>query len=188
MSSPTLHPSLPDWARVGRRRLEHIERVAELANRWAERMGVSPEESARWQRAAWLHDALRDAAPSELGEWAGSTGGPVELLHGPAAAARAAALGERDAGVLDAVRYHSVGWAEWDTVGRVLYCADYLEPGRRHDREGRAALAERFPGEPLRVLQEVAASRLRHLVATGWPLPDPTVRFWNSLLAPVSPA
>ena len=84
-------------------------------------------------------------------------------------------------GVLDAVRYHSVGLAEWDMVGRVLYCADYLEPGREHGREERAALVRRFPGDPSGVLREVARQRLLHAVHAGWPLPDPTVRFWNLL-------
>src|SRR2546426_7680524 len=41
-------------------------------------------------RAAWLHDALRDAPAAD------------ELQHGPMAAERAARDGERDPGVLDA--------------------------------------------------------------------------------------
>jgi HD superfamily phosphohydrolase YqeK len=85
--------------------------------------------------------------------------------------------------VLDAVRYHSLGLAEWDRVGQVLYCADYLEPGREFGRARRAELAERFPSDPRGVLREVAAMRLAHLVASGWPILDPTVRFWNSLVA-----
>jgi hypothetical protein len=33
------------------------------------------------------------------------------------------------------------------------------------------------------VLREVARARLLHLIKTGWPILDPTVRFWNSLAA-----
>ena len=62
-----------------------------------------------------------------------------EIVTGEAAA-RAKADGEIDRGVLDAVRYHSVGLAEWDMVGRILYAADFLEPGREFDRAGRAEL------------------------------------------------
>ena len=102
-------------------------------------------ERARWLRAVWLHDALRDADEAALARWAPDTPGSRSLRHGPASAARAEAEGETDRGVLDAVRYHSVGFAGWDMVGRVLYCADYLEPGREFDREWRAALAARFP-------------------------------------------
>jgi HD superfamily phosphohydrolase YqeK len=85
--------------------------------------------------------------------------------------------------VLDAVRYHSVGLAEWDMVGRVLYCADFLEPGRTFDSERRAELAIRFPSNPRGVLCDVATRRVMHIVRCGWTLPEPTVRLWNSLAA-----
>jgi HD superfamily phosphohydrolase YqeK len=178
-----LRPTLPEWAIVTPARREHIERVAELAARWALDMGVPENERHRWLRAVWLHDALRDAPEAELIRWASSMPGPLDLRHGPASAARAKAEGETDRGVLDAVRYHSIGLAEWDMVGRVLYCADYLEPGRKHEREWRADLAQRFPSEPDFVLRQVARARVSHLISSGRPLLEPTVRFWNSLVA-----
>jgi len=186
-SSPSgLRPTLPVWAVVSPARLSHIERVAELVARWAEEMGVPDSERNRWLRAVWLHDALRDAPADELERWAPSIQGPAELRHGPASAARAKADGETDRGVLDAVRYHSIGLAEWDMVGRVLYCADFLEPGRDHQRSANSALAARFPADPSGVLREVAQTRLARAIASGWPLPDPTVRLWNSLLGSVA--
>src|SRR5262249_22546572 len=136
----------------------------------------------RWLRAVWLHDALREASREDLERLAPSAPGGVEWRHGPASAARAKADGETDRGVLDAVRYHSIGLAEWDMVGRVLYCADFLEPGRPHQKEVRAELAKRFPKDPGGVLREVARMRLGHAIASQWALTDPTVRFWNSLL------
>jgi HD superfamily phosphohydrolase YqeK len=167
---PGLRPTLPEWAIVTPERVDHIQRVAQLAAHWAERMGVPDSERHRWLRAVWLHDALRDASAEELERWAANTPGPPELRHGPASAARARSDGEDDRGVLDAVRYHSLGLAEWDMVGRVLYCADYLEPGR-------------LPADPGGVLREVARARLLHIVQSGWPVLDPTRRFWNSLVA-----
>jgi HD superfamily phosphohydrolase YqeK len=183
LRSPGLRPTLPDWAVVTPQRRAHIERVAQLASSWAEEIGVPDSERNRWLRAVWLHDALRDAPIEELERWASSTPGPARIRHGPASAARAKAGGETDRGVLDAVRYHSIGLAEWDMVGRVLYCADYLEPGRSQDREHRAELARRFPQEPQAVLRQIVTERLAHLIQSGWPLPEPTVRFWNSLVA-----
>ncbi len=144
-------------------------------------MGAPESERNRWLKAVWLHDALRDAPEELLRELAPSVPGPPELLHGPASASRAKAEGELDRGVLDAVRYHSVGLAEWDMVGRVLYCADFLEPGRRESNPGRRALAERFPGDPRGVLHEVAKLRVLHLIQTGWSIPSTTWRFWNGL-------
>ena len=181
--SAGLRPTLPEWAIVTPARREHIERVAELAARWALEMGVPDSERHRWLRAVWLHDALRDAPDQELLRWAPSVPGPPELRHGPASASRAKSEGETDRGVLDAVRYHSIGLAEWDMVGRVLYCADYLEPGRKREREWRADLAERLPSQPTLVLRQVARARVGHLVSSGRTLLEPTVRFWNSLVA-----
>ena len=180
--SPGLRPTLPEWAIVSPTRRDHIERVADLAVRWALDMGVPESERHRWLRAVWLHDALRDAPEEELLRWAPSSPGPPELRHGPASAARAKAEGESDRGVLDAVRYHSIGLAEWDLVGRILYCADYLEPGRNSQREWRADLARRFPSESAIVLRQVARARVGHMVSSGRILPEPTVRFWNSLV------
>src|SRR2546427_146220 len=123
--------TLPPWAVATPERRAHIERVVALLDEWARAMGVSDAERARWVKAAWLHDALRDEQRSD------------ELAHGPRAAARAAHDGERDRGVLDAVRYHTVGYVHWDDVGRMLYLADFLEPGRPLDATDRAALAAR---------------------------------------------
>ena len=176
-----LRPTLPAWAKLTPARLQHVQRVAELVASWAEQLGVPATEMHRWLKAVWLHDALRDAPVEELTYWAPSVDGPLELRHGHASAARAKAEGETDRGVLDAVRYHSIGLAEWDLAGRVLYCADFLEPGRDFEPAERQALAERFPADPRRVLVDVARLRMLHLIQSGWPIPAPTLRFWNAL-------
>jgi HD superfamily phosphohydrolase YqeK len=183
LTPPELRPTIPDWAVMTPERVAHVHRVALLLSDWAQEIGVPDSERNRWLRAAWLHDALRDASDEELIRWAPSATGAIELRHGPASAARAKGEGEVDRGVLDAVRYHSVGLAEWDMVGRVLYCADYLEPGREFNREERAALAGRLPNDVTGVTREVARLRISHMVKSGWPIPDPTIRFWNSLCA-----
>ena len=161
--------SLPAWAQVSAERRAHIERVVKLLNSWADAMHVDGNERDRWLRAGWLHDALRDAP---LGD---------PLAHGPAAADRAAADGERDRGVLDAVRFHTVGAPDWDDVGRMLYLADYLEPGREFASAERAQLGRRVPAERDAVLREVARRRIEWLLGSGWPLPATTVAFWNQL-------
>lgn len=162
---------LPSWAVVSERRRAHVERVAGLLASWADAMRVTEEERERWLRAAYLHDALRDAPHDS------------KVAHGPAAAARAASEGERDQGVLDAVRYHTIGYAGWDDVGRMLYLADYLEPGRRERAEERQALAARVPRERDAVLKEIARQRIGWTLETGWSLAPETVAFWNSLVA-----
>jgi len=161
--------SLPPWAQVTPARRGHVERVAALLGEWAGAMRVAPAERDRWLRAGWLHDALRDAPLGDL------------MAHGPAAAEAAARDGERDRGVLDAVRYHTIGYAGWDDVGRMLYLADFLEPGRDFDADGRRRLAGRVPAERDAVLRDVARRRIEWVVRSGWPLPPETVAFWNAL-------
>lgn len=161
--------SLPAWAQVTPPRRDHIERVAGLLEEWAGTMRVPETERDRWLRAAWLHDALRDAPLGDL------------MAHGPAAAERAAQDGEHDRGVLDAVRYHTIGYAGWDDVGRMLYLADFLDPGRDFDRDGRRALAARVPAQRDAVLRDVARRRIEWVVKSGWPLLPETVAFWNAL-------
>lgn len=163
--------TLPAWAVVTPERRAHVERVAALLDEWAAAMTVPDGERARWLRAAWLHDALRDDGRSDV------------LAHGPRAGARAEQDGERDRGVLDAVRYHTFGYAHWDDVGRMLYLADYLEPGRKLDPAERAALLARVPRERDAVLREVARRRIAWVLRSGWPLPPATVAFWNSLVS-----
>ena len=181
MSAPSV--ALPAWAVVTPARGAHIARVEALVARWAAGRGVSAVEAERWRRAAQLHDALRDAPAEVLARYAPQGSWPVNLWHGPAASAAAERNGETDRGVLDAVRYHSVGHAGWDETGRMLFLADYLEPGRSHDRPALDALAARVPGEPDAVLREVTARRIAWLAHHAKPIGKDTWEFWNSLVA-----
>jgi len=160
---------LPSWAAVTAERRAHIERVAALMAEWARVMRVPTAERERWLRAAWLHDALRDAPAA------------TALDHGPVCADRLRMEGERDQGLLDAVRYHSLGYAGWDDVGKMLYLADHLEPGRAFDSATRAALRARMPGERDAVLTAVARRRIEWIVRSGCLLAPETVAFWNAL-------
>jgi HD superfamily phosphohydrolase YqeK len=188
MSAPTGEPGpgLPPWAQVSPRRVAHIARVVALVEAWAVARGAAAGERDRWRRAAVLHDALRDAPERELRRYFPDSGWPPKTRHGPAAAAAAEADGERDRGVLDAVRYHSLGYSGWDDAGRMLYLADYLEPGRPYERDALDALARRVPAEPRAVLLEVAARRIGWRLAEGGLIARETWEFWNGLVAAAS--
>jgi len=162
---------------VSAKREAHIGRVVALLRLWAVELRLPADEARRWLRAGWLHDALRDAPEAEMRRWAPDVAGPVELRHGPAAAARAELEGEDDADLLSAVRWHSVGWEGWGRTGRALYCADFLEPGRDFDRAERAALAVRFPDDPDGVLRDVVTRRLGYAGVKGWTLPPESIAF-----------
>ena len=79
------------------------------------------------------------------------------------------------------MRYHSVGYADWDTVGQMLYLADYLEPGRGFKREELARLRARVPEDPRSALRVVARERIAQALAAGCRLLPETVAFWNVL-------
>jgi len=172
---------LPKWADVGEKRLAHIQRVTSLLRAWGAAMRLSPEEANAWIDAGTWHDALRDAPEKELRAITGDRGSPEGLLHGPAAALKLAADGEKRKKVLEAIRYHTVGSANWDRTGRALYMADYLEPGRKFLREDRDFLASQVPHSFEEVFRQVVRFRLEWSVREGNHIFPETVALWNSL-------
>ncbi len=163
---------LPDWSRAGKRRRAHMERVAALLEEWAAGWGLPRVEVRRWQALGRLHDVLRDADPDSLRrklgeEWAGL---PDSLLHGPAGARRLEKEGVSDAPFLLAVAYHTVGHPELDRMGRALFAADFLEPGRTFLPEWRGALRDRMLSDMDGVVSEVARVRMERLAAKGNPI------------------
>lgn len=79
--------------------------------------------------------------------------------------------------------YHTVGYTGWDEVGRMLFMADYLEPGRKFKRKRRAALAARVPDDPAGVLAHVVRMRLKWALKHRHPILPEGVEFWNDVLA-----
>jgi HD superfamily phosphohydrolase YqeK len=172
---------LPAWAVVTDRRRAHIERVAVLLAAWAAEMRVDDREATAWHDAACWHDALRDAPEAQLRGLAGDARYSGPMLHGPAAAARLAADGEGRADVLAAVRYHTVGSAQWDRTGRALYMADFLEPGRDWGLADRAFLTAHVPHDFDGVFRQVVRQRLEWALREGNVLYPETVELWNSV-------
>jgi HD superfamily phosphohydrolase YqeK len=176
--------TLPPWAVVSDGRRSHIARVVEVIAIWAAALALPAVERAAWEDAARWHDALRDAPEAMLrailGDDARDAGLDAAILHGPAAAARLVADGERRADVLDAVRWHTIGSVTWDRTGQALYMADFLEPGRTFARAERAALAERVPRDFEGAFRDVVQMRVRWAVNAGKPLAPQTVALWNA--------
>src|SRR5690606_32451701 len=140
---------LPEWAEAGPTRRAHMDRVATLLDGWGRALGLPAQDRARWRAAGWLHDALREADPELLRPRVPDDmrALPGAALHGPAAAARLRAEGVEDEPLLDAIAYHTVGHPSLDTLGRALYVADFLEPGRTLLPEWREELRGRMPME-----------------------------------------
>jgi HD superfamily phosphohydrolase YqeK len=172
---------LPGWARVTAKRSEHIQRVTALLNAWAAAMRLPPADARAFVDAGVLHDALRDASEAELREIAGDNDSPLGLLHGPAAARMLEQDGEKRLDLLDAVRFHTVGSARWGLLGRALYMADFLEPGRKFMKQDRYFLALQVPTSFDAVFRQVVRMRLEWTVREGNNIFPETVALWNSL-------
>ncbi len=172
---------LPEWAVASPKRRAHIARVNALALSWADALRVDREERDAWSDATRWHDVLRDAGEAELRALVPQLDWRASLLHGPAAAARLAEDGERRASVLEAIFWHTVGTAKWDRTGRVLYMADFLEPGRTFDREKRAQLAARVPDDFEGAFRDVVRMRLGDRIASRERLLPETAALWESV-------
>jgi predicted HD superfamily hydrolase involved in NAD metabolism len=185
---------LPSWAeleqalqlQVSGERLQHTRRVVETARRLAACHGADAEKAAV---AGLMHDYARGMAPAELlfvGRRYKVLTDPAEeknplLLHGPVAAALLAESGlVTDPDVLNAIRWHTTGRPQMSLLEKVIWLADYIEPGRS------------FPGaEPVRLvadqsldgaLRVALEQTIRYVLDRGWPLHLSTVRAYNWLI------
>lgn len=174
-------PELPAWAQVSDKRRAHITRVTALLDAWAPHVARDADEARALHDAGRLHDALRDAPEPLLRELSGDAESPAELLHGPAAATLLAREGESRADLLDAVRWHTLGSASWSRVGRALYMADFLEPGRKFAVTDRAFLAAHVRHDFDGVFRQVVRMRLQWSLGEGLELYVPTVALWNAV-------
>ncbi len=179
--------------REGGRRFAHVQRVVATVREIAAAGNWRADVAAAAERAAWIHDVLRLEDPDNLRlriEAAGEEPDPWALSHAPlllhaqAAAVWAAARGETDPEVLMAVRHHPTAHPDWGAVGRLLYVADFCEPGRPH--------AERLPTAELRQLagatreglgdaaRRVLSLRLAHDAEKDRPVHPLTLSAWES--------
>lgn len=170
---------LPPWACVTDKRRAHIERVTALLDRWATELRVGNDEARAWREAGLLHDALRDAPEEKLRSLVPRPDFITEMLHGPAAAEMLEREGEDRHDLLEAIRWHTVGSATWGRLGRALFMADFLEPGRSFARADRAYLAAHVATDFDATFRQVLRMRIDHALHEGHTLFPETVALWN---------
>lgn len=185
--SASIEVALPSWAQVGEKRRAHIGRVTALLDVWAGAIAVDAAEAQTMRDAGRFHDALRDAPDAELRALAAADGScdaataPADILHGPAAATMLLRTGETRVDLIDAVRWHTLGSPAWGRVGRALYVADFLEPGRKFAVADRAFLAAQVPHDFNGVFRQVVRMRLQWALAEGLQLYTETAALWNAV-------
>jgi 2-amino-4-hydroxy-6-hydroxymethyldihydropteridine diphosphokinase len=160
-----------------------MERVAELMSTWARVRGEPRVEKTRWLAAGFLHDALRDEDHETLRAQVEPVyrSLPGNVLHGPAAARMLLEEGIEDEELVHAIRFHTLGSAEFGNLGLALYAADFLEPGRSMRKSWRAKRRRRAATDLKAVVKEILAARIGYLLEKGRPLHPQTADFWNKI-------
>lgn len=170
---------LPAWAAVGEKRRAHIARVTALLDQWSAEMGLADADRRAWHDAGAWHDALRDAPADVLRQLSGDGDRPPGILHGPAAASQLERDGEKRSEVLEAIRWHTLGNPAWGTVGRALFMADFLEPGRPFMQGDRAFLAAHVMHDFDGVFRQVVRMRVEWTLREGKEVFPETIALWN---------
>lgn len=116
-------------------RYQHTIGVMETAIVLAERFGADPRKA---ELAAIFHDYAKFRPKEEMRQIIVEQNMPAELLeynselwHAPVGAYLAEIeAGVTDQEVLDAIRYHTSGRIGMTLLDKIIYLADYIEPGR----------------------------------------------------------
>ncbi len=141
--TPTLEAQIRDWAKthIDAERWDHVCGVVEMAAALAQRH--APDEIGRVRLAGWIHDAAKNWDDTALLAYAESHGLPVAptereipmLLHGSVGYALAAdAFGLDDPLLSRACAAHTTGFPGMAAAEKIVFVADYAEPGRPAER------------------------------------------------------
>ncbi|MGM0167209.1 HAD superfamily hydrolase [Enterococcus sp. AZ135] len=174
--------------RMSEKRFKHVLGVEETAVALAERFGESPEKASI---AALTHDYAKERSDDEfqLAIERGSYENKTELLkygnaiwHGLVGADFVAReLKITDEEILNAIRLHTTGAAKMTLLDKIIYVADYIEPGRNFPSVADARVIA-FSDLDQAVAFETKHT-LAHLVETENPVYPKTIETYNRWVA-----
>ncbi|GAF65992.1 bis(5'-nucleosyl)-tetraphosphatase (symmetrical) YqeK [Alkalihalobacillus trypoxylicola] len=117
-------------------RFQHTLGVMQTAITLSKRFGADPKKA---ELAAIFHDyakfrdknEMRDLVKKKL-KWQDLLHYGDELLHAPCGAYYVQhEIGITDYDILDAIAYHTTGRPEMNELEKIIFLADYIEPGRQ---------------------------------------------------------
>ena len=123
--------------RLQNKRYDHCIQVMETAAHLAKIHGVDKDAA---EIAGLLHDYAKNMSPEELRQVARELEVELDpvvcrhmmLAHGPIGAAMVQRdLGISEPEILDAIRYHTYGRVGMGPLEKIIYLADFIEPGRK---------------------------------------------------------
>lgn len=171
---------------MSEKRFKHVLGVEEAAVALAEKYGASPEKASI---AALTHDYAKERPDEEFQLVIRRDGFDLDLLnwnnaiwHGIVGADFVQReLGIDDEEILNAIRLHTTGAAEMTLLDKIIYVADYIEPGRDFPgvKEAREIAMTDLDGA---VAYETKHT-LAHLIETEKPIYPKTIETYNRWVA-----
>lgn len=181
--------------------LEKIRRAMEKelsAGRYIHTLGVSytaaslamahGEAMEKSMTAGILHDCAKSMHGSELvaicekahlNVTAVERSNPTALLHAKAGAYLAEhKYGVTDEDILNAIRYHTTGRPDMSRLEKIIYIADYIEPGRKQLAE--LEMIRRIAFQDLDwTMEKILANTLAYLRTTDGQVDDMTTKTYQ---------
>ncbi len=167
------------------RRYHHTLRVVEIAST----LTNNKEKLHQVKIAALCHDFCKGYPNLKLQEIVKKSRWPLKsfeyskesLLHGPASAY----LSEKkfditDSQVLEAIRYHTIGHPDLDLIGKIIFLADKLEPGR--DYPGREEIYNLALNNLDQAILKLADHNLQYLMNRNIEIHPNLILLRNSIL------
>lgn len=173
------------------KRYEHTIGVEYTAAALAMRYGANVEDALL---AGLLHDCAKCLSDKKLIALCEKHHLPITdterelsfLLHGKAGAILAEKrYGVRNQEILNAIIYHTMGRAEMSLLEKIVFVADYIEPGRNRAANLNKLRELAFQDIDMALLR-VLEGTLEHLKSNGWaidPRTEKTYEYYKDLLS-----
>lgn len=167
------------------KRFAHVLRVEATARELATANGESVEKASI---AALMHDYAKDFPLDEMRTLAKQYWNPDEMdhaggnvWHGFAAATIARQVFDvRDEDILLAIAAHTIGWHEMSQLVKIIFIADYIEPGRSFAGVDEARLLAQQSLELATGYK--MKETIKHLINQEKKIFMPTIEFYNRWL------
>ncbi len=171
---------------MSQRRLQHILGVEQTARALALTHGYDPERAGL---AALLHDYAKELPDQafldlidehqldpDLKDWGNN------VWHGIVGIYQLQKdLGITDPEILRAIEVHTVGSAEMSLLDKIVYMADYIEPGR--DFPGVETARELANSDLNQAVAYATARTISHLASRGVPIYPQTLETYNAYIS-----
>ena len=167
------------------------------SHRWRHSVGVQKKavELARLHEvdvhkastAGLLHDCAKSLSEADMRKMVGKKDNEIEhwgqeLLHAPAGAVLADQVFEvKDQEILSAIRKHTLGGPKMTDLEKVIYLADFIEPGRVFP--GRERIEKKAFESLDEGILEAAKQTISYLVGRDKPIHLAVVEMRNQLLS-----